>query len=61
MIKANFIDFMQKNSRPINSDSIRPSIKPIIAHKSDNLYHKRFTLNTNSSDKPNYKHIDSIQ
>jgi hypothetical protein len=52
---------MQKFNKAINADSLRPSIKPILTHKSDNFDYKRPTLNVNNSEKRNYTHIDSIK
>lgn len=58
---THFIYYMQKITKAINTDSLRPSIKPILTHKSDNFDHMRPTLTANNSEKRNYAKFDSIK
>ncbi len=58
---THFIYYMQKITKAINSDSLRPSIKPILTHKSDNFDYMRPSLSANGSEKHNYGKFDSIK
>lgn len=51
---------MQKLNKPINTDSLRPSSKPMVTYKSNNFEYKRQMLTTNNSEKKNYTNFDTI-
>lgn len=56
-----FIDYMKKFHKAVNSDSIRPSFKPVSTHKSDNPDLRNIVLNAKNSKEPNTTQIDSIK